>query len=287
MHSLGLSRVARSWRPDTKHPGWLLLALPSQTAIKTPRGAGTLPKQTAAKHHRTFWRTLLIVALAGMAVLAAVGAAFIRAQPPVTNAEALVASELAAHHGVSSGFPAPEKVGQAVVAIEDRRFYWTPGFDPISLFQVARSLVMGGPPGGGATIPQQLAKVLYVREDPTVVQKLQVVALALKLDFRYSKAEILDMYLNAIYFGDGNWGIVQASRGYFGKEPNELDWAQASLLAGLPQAPSSYDPARYLELAKQRQRYVLAALVRAGTITQAQSDAAFAEPLHVLPPRRF
>ncbi|MHB8618345.1 MAG: transglycosylase domain-containing protein [Chloroflexota bacterium] len=197
------------------------------------------------------------------------------------DAEARVTGILRAHGGVDTGLPVPVRVGQAVVAIEDRRFYFNHGFDPISLVRAAWSELTTGKLGGGATLSQQLAKVLYVPNDHTVGRKLEVAALAVKLEMRYSKPRILEMYLNAIYYGDGQWGIAQASQAYFGKSPSALDWAQSSLLAGLPRAPSAYDPLRHFNLARRRQREVLAALVRAGTLARAQATAAYAEPLRI------
>ena len=95
----------------------------------------------------------------------------------------------------------------------------------------------------------------------------------------YHKAQILDMYLNAVYYGNGYWGDAAAARGYFGTTPASLDWAQAAMLAGLPQAPSAYDPLEHYALAKQRQRHVLDQLVVNHYLTRRQADAAYAEPL--------
>ena len=89
------------------------------------------------------------------------------------------------------------------------------------------------------------------------------------------------MYLNAIYYGNGYWGYMTAARGYFGVSPSELTWSQAAMLAGLPQAPSDYDPVLHLALAKQRQRQVLDQLVANHILTAAQSDAAYQAPLHL------
>jgi membrane peptidoglycan carboxypeptidase len=100
-----------------------------------------------------------------------------------------------------------------------------------------------------------------------------------KLALEYSKPEILAMYLDAVYYGNGYWGDVSASRGYFGVGPRDLNWAQAAMLAGLPQAPSAYDPLAHLALAKKRQRHVLNQLVVNHYLTAAQANAAYAEPL--------
>lgn len=101
----------------------------------------------------------------------------------------------------------------------------------------------------------------------------------MKLSLAYSHDQVLTMYLNSIYYGNGYWGIVAASRGYFGVSPRQLTWAEASMLAGLPQAPSAYDLVDHLRLARRRQRHVLDQLVVNGHLTSAQADAAFREPL--------
>jgi membrane peptidoglycan carboxypeptidase len=208
------------------------------------------------------------------------GAAFLASLPAVGNAPARVSTILAAHGGTPSGGPAAGKLGRAVVAVEDRRFY-SNIFLNIAEGAARASLAtlrMTGDPGG-STIAQQLAKVSFAsasgRPPPTLTQ----IGLAVKLDMAYSKPTILEMYLNAIYYGHGYWGDVAASRGYFGVPPDRLDWAEAALLAGLPQAPSAYDPLRHLDLAKARQRHVLQALVSTGALSPAQANAAYSERL--------
>ncbi len=224
-------------------------------------------------------KALLLAAIIAALLGAAAALVALATLPDVGDAEARVAEVLRAHEGTDTGLPLPGKVAQSVVSIEDRRFYVHHGIDPVSLLRVAWSTLSTGSPQGGATISQQLAKVLYVEDDHTLGAKLLTAGLAIKLEFRYSKAEILEMYLNGVYYGDGYWGIAQASRGYFSKSPEELDWAEASLLAGLLQAPSAYDPTKHFDLARQRQQNVLAALVRDGVLTQAEADASYAEPI--------
>ncbi len=222
-------------------------------------------------------KALLLVTVIAVLFGAAASIVGLAALPDVADAETRVSEVLQAHDGIDAGLPLPGKVAQSVVAIEDRRFYSHRGIDLVSVLRVAWSTLTTGSPQGGATISQQLAKVLYVEDDHTLGAKLRMMGLAVKLELRYSKAEILEMYLNGIYYGDGHWGIAQASRGYFGKAPEALDWAEASLLAGLLQAPSAYDPTKHFDLARQRQQHVLAALVRDGVLTQAAADAAYAE----------
>lgn len=199
--------------------------------------------------------------------------AYLASLPSVSDAEVRVQTLLTAHHGVDSGSPAPARVAEAAVAVEDRRFYLHHGLDSVGLARAAWDLVTTGSPHGGATITEQLAQALYEPNASGLMAHLAKAGLALKLEHRYTKAQILEMYLNAVYYGDGQWGIVQASRTYFGKDPNRLTWAEASMLAGLPNAPSAYDPARHYALARARERLVLIALVRYGTLTEKQAAA--------------
>ena len=115
---------------------------------------------------------------------------------------------------------------------------------------------------------------------------LREIGLGVKLSLHYSKPEILAMYLNAVYYGHGFWGSEAAARGYFGVAPERLDWAEAAMLAGLPQAPSAYDPTQHLALAKRRQHHVLEQLVINHVLTPAEAEAAFHEPLRLPAVRR-
>jgi penicillin-binding protein 1A len=224
----------------------------------------------------------MLVVLALILLLAA-GTIFLSTLPGTGDAELRVARLLQTHQGRAVGLPVPVRVGEAVVAIEDERFYSHRGIDLVGLLRASYVDLTSGARQGGSTITQQLAKALYLPDDHAVGTKLKLLGLALKLEHRYSKAQILQMYLNVVYFGDGQWGIVQASRTYFGKDPGALDWAQASLLAGLPQAPSAYDPIHHFARARRRQRAVLDALVEGGILSPAVADAAYAEPLALAP----
>ena len=216
--------------------------------------------------------------LSGIGVIALVGgAAWLKSLPNVDDAEGRVRATLGASGGTDTNEASLGKVAQAIVAIEDRRFYDHPGIDPISLGRDALTVITGGQAGGAATITQQLAKALYVRTDQSLAAELSIAGVAIKLEQRYTKAQLLEMYLNAIYYGHSYWGIWQASEGYFGKAPNELDWAEASLLAGLPRAPTTYDPAVHFDLARERQIVVLRALVEVRALNNAQASAAHSE----------
>ncbi len=133
---------------------------------------------------------------------------------------------------------------------------------------------------GASTISEQVGKLLYLGgNDHTLWRKLQDAALAVKLESRYSKAQILAAYLNSAYFGAGAYGAWAASEHYFGVRPLQLDTAQATLLAGLIQAPSAYDPITHPVAARARQVEVLRSLVRAGFLTEEEAAAALARPL--------
>jgi len=220
---------------------------------------------------------VLVVALAVIALAVIGGLLFLAALPGVSDAEARVGRVLAAHAASDTGPPAPARTGRAIVAVEDQRFYRHHGVDVVG---VARSLLgslRSGDDQGGATITQQLAKAIYPGTGPGVMSKAAQVGLALKLEMRYSKAQILEMYLNAVYFGDGRWGVGAASQAYFAKPAAALDWAEASLLAGLPQAPSYYDPLTNFDGARSRQRDVLDRLVATGVLGRQEAEHAYGE----------
>ncbi|HYM51169.1 MAG TPA: transglycosylase domain-containing protein [Candidatus Limnocylindrales bacterium] len=171
---------------------------------------------------------------------------------------------------------------KATIAAEDRHFYEHGGIDwP----RVAKALIVDviarRPAQGASTIEEQLAKVAILNSPKrSGLTKLRELLLATALDQRYSKDQILTLYLNTIYYGHGATGIESASEVYFSTHAKDLTLPEASLLAGLPRGPSLYDPKVNPDLAKARQRYVLDGMVAIHAITQAQADAAFAAPLH-------
>ena len=173
----------------------------------------------------------------------------------------------------------PDRVGQALIATEDSRFWQTPGIDPVSTLRAGLATVTGNIDTGAATVEQQLAKNLYFPQNDGVLSKVKEAELSLKLDTHYSKNDILRMYLAEMYFGHGFYGLPAAAHGYFGVTPAQLSWAQASMLAGLVQAPSAYDPIDHLSTGRLRQRHVLNRLVATKVLSRAQADAAFAAPL--------
>jgi len=233
----------------------------------------------AQTRHR--WRRRAAGALALLVVAPVLGvAALWPLTPSVANAGALVRAHLRAHHGAELVvLPQPDRVAQALVATEDSRFSQTPGIDPVSTVRAGLAPLTGSADTGAATLEQQLAKNLYFPQDDGLVSKVAEAELALKLDARYSKDDVLRMYLADVYFGHGFYDLPAAARGYFGVTPAQLSWAQASMLAGLVQAPSAYDPVDHPSAGRLRQRHVLNRLVATHVLSAAQSVAAFAAPL--------
>jgi penicillin-binding protein 1A len=199
--------------------------------------------------------------------------------PSVRNAEALARAQDRAHHAVFPGPPVPARFAAAIVATEDHRFGSEPGIDPFAIGRVIAARLTGGTDQGGATIYQQLAKLLFTRGRTGVAVELEQLALAVKLSMSYSPQQILQMYADVAYFGNGDYGLAAASCGYFGIRPALLSWPQAALLAGLVQAPAADDPLRHPGLARGREEHVLGRLVAVGKLTQAQAAAALAQPL--------
>jgi penicillin-binding protein 1A len=174
-------------------------------------------------------------------------------------------------------------VVEALVAAEDRRFYDHDGVDPRGLLRAVRNNVGGGSTQGGSTITQQLVKNSYLTPEKTYTRKIKEAFLAIKLDRRSNKDEILERYLNTVYFGRGTYGIEAASRVYFDTSAKELTTPQAALLIGLLRAPESADPTRDPETATARRNSVLDDLVEVGDLSRAEADAAKDEPLGATP----
>jgi penicillin-binding protein 1A len=191
---------------------------------------------------------------------------------------------LIANRGASGG----EAVGlhemspyipEAVVAIEDRRFYSHFGIDPIGLSRAMVTNLVGGHfSQGGSTLTQQLAKNLFLTPDRTLERKVQEVLLALWLEHKHSKDQILEMYLNRVYFGSGAYGVEAASRRYFGKSARDVTLSEAALLAGLLKAPSKLSPARDPKAAEERAQLVLAAMRETGKISDKEYKTALSAP---------
>jgi penicillin-binding protein 1A len=173
----------------------------------------------------------------------------------------------------------PDYVPNAVIAIEDRRFYSHMGVDPIGLLRAAYANYNSGRVvQGGSTLTQQLAKNLFLTPERTIERKLQEVVLAVWLESHFSKEEILQLYLNRVYFGAGATGIEKAARTYFQKSASELDIAEAATLAGVLKAPSATNPASNPKAAGERARLVLQSMADAGFITPEEAAEIASQP---------
>ena len=181
----------------------------------------------------------------------------------------------------------PANLQNAFIAVEDNRFYEHHGVDPLGIIRaVFRNIISGNATAqGGSTITQQLARNAFLSQEQTLKRKLLEAFLALKIERQYTKKEILEMYMNQIYFGQGCYGIQTASKVYFGKDVKDLSLAQCALIAGLPNSPNYYSPFHSVEAAKQRQSIVLDQMVKYGYITESEAAAAKEADIHLARPQ--
>ena len=172
----------------------------------------------------------------------------------------------------------------AIVAVEDNRFYHHLGFDIEAIMRATLvNIQYGRIEEGASTITQQLVKNLFLSSEQSWGRKLEELLLALDLEATYSKDEILEMYLNTIYYGNGYYGVTTASEGYFALPPTRLELAESAMLAGIPNAPSDYSPFVDYMLAKKRQDLVLDIMHEKGYITEREAEDAKIKPLQLRP----
>jgi len=178
----------------------------------------------------------------------------------------------------------PTLVEQAFIAAEDRRFYQHNGIDPMGIGRaLVRNISQRSVEEGASTITQQLARTVFLSQDRTLVRKLKEAALAGKLERQLSKAQILTEYLNVVYLGSSAYGVADAAWVYFSKSPDQLNLAEAALIAGLPPAPSVYSPLVNPDLALERRAVVLRRMQEAGFISSSEQLQAEASPLQLKP----
>ncbi|MGI6068856.1 MAG: biosynthetic peptidoglycan transglycosylase [Blautia sp.] len=159
----------------------------------------------------------------------------------------------------------PQMYLNGVIAVEDKRFYKHPGVDVLAIGRaVVNDIKAGALVEGGSTITQQLAKNMYFDQEKRFSRKIAEVFMAVKMEKEFSKEEILELYLNSIYFGNGYSCVKEASVGYFGKAPSQLNEDECIMLAGIPNAPSVYNPVDNPKLAVQRQQQVRTQMIKAG-----------------------
>jgi penicillin-binding protein 1A len=245
-----------------------------------------------------YWGAVLglwaAIALVGLVVyvgahLPAIQALEIPKRPPTIQIIGLDGSVLATRGEMAGSNVAlkdlPPYLPNAFIAIEDRRFYSHYGVDPIGILRAAVTNVLHrGVSQGGSTLTQQLAKNLFLTQERTLQRKLQEVELALWLERKHSKREILELYLNRVYFGSGAYGVEAAAQRYFGKSAKNVTLAEAAMLAGLVKSPSRLAPNRNPEGAEKRAQTVLTAMADAKLISEAQAQASIGHPSYNVKP---
>lgn len=190
-------------------------------------------------------------------------------------------------HAVENRLPVPlakvpKDLQNAFVALEDNRFYQHSGVDPRAILRaVWINVSAGGVSEGGSTITQQLAKNAFLTQERTWKRKVQEVIIAFQIEKQYTKAEILELYLNQIYFGAGAYGVQAAAQTYFGKNVEQLNLAESAMLAGLPKSPNYYSPFNSMKAARERQATVLDQMVKYGYLDQASADKNKLTPLKI------
>ncbi len=247
-----------------------------QTDTQTGKGPNS-PVRTVRLSPRA--RNLLLGLIGACLVIVLTGIGFELSLPSVHDAKARVRAMAQSHHAQLLSLPLPTRLAESVVAVEDEHFYsnvFVDVFDGIARAAVASVRRAGDP--GGSTIAQQLAKQLYP-QGGGFFGTLREVGLGIKLSFVYPKREILNMYLNTVDYGNGYWGDFSAAKGYFGVKPDRLTWAEATLLAGLIQGPSVYNPRHHYGLAKARQHHVIDQLVDNHLLTDAHGSAVYRQAL--------
>ncbi len=176
----------------------------------------------------------------------------------------------------------PKNVINAVVAVEDSRFWKHKGIDYFAILRAfIKDVISVGLKEGGSTITQQLAKVVFLTPEKTIKRKIREAALAIKIEKNLTKKEILELYLNKIYFGHGAYGVEMASKTYFGKSVKDISLPEAALIAGLIRAPSIYSPFNDLSKAKERQKIVLLRMKEEGYIKKSEMENALKKPLYL------
>lgn len=257
------------------------------------------PKKGNATKHKT----LLGIAIVLLVMLTGIGCGFLTAsmntksdladdiRPPASS---LVydanGNEIATIHAAENRMPVkldqvPKNLQDAFVAVEDNRFYDHIGVDPRGIARAIWANLRGRTVSeGGSTITQQLAKNAYLTQDRTLKRKIQEVFLALRLEHQYTKSEILELYLNQIYFGQGAYGVQAAARTYFGKDVEDLTLNECAMLAGIPKSPNYYSPLNNLQAAQERKSTVLDQMVKYGYLDSATAEKTKTEKLDLVKP---
>jgi membrane peptidoglycan carboxypeptidase len=254
------------------------------TTVEARADDGTTPEPPSSARRRKRRRRRLAGGATALVLLVAIGTAVLfSVTPSVSDAPDRVRGLATAHSADPLATAVPQRISAAILAVEDHRFYRHHGVDTLALPRAFNGTVTGND-RGGSTIEIQLAKWLYTGGRRNHVAQTEQVALAFKLNVRYTKSEILLMYLNTVHFGHGFYGITAACRGYFGISPDQVSWAQAALLAGVLKAPNAYDPLIHPAAALDRRSYAISRLAAVGTITPAERADADRAGLQLIVP---
>jgi len=224
------------------------------------------------------------IALATLIVVLALAAGALWVATPSASEATQLAQAQAEQHGIPYPGPSvPENFARPLIATEDHRFNSEPGVDLLAVARVAAAKVTGGGDQGGATIAQQLAKMLYTPTQNGFDAEVKQVVLAVKLNLAYSKQQILDLYAEVAYYGHGYYGLQAASCGYFGHPAKDLTVVQGAMLAGVVNAPSVDDPINDPGNARTRLEHVIARMAAVGYLTKAQGQQALGANLGLTP----
>lgn len=250
---------------------------PARAPYRRPRG------RRPGRGRRVLGR--VVGTAVSLAVVGALGFGVLwTATPSVGDATQIAANE-AAQHGITyPGPPVPATYSNALIATEDHRYYSEQGVDPVAVVRLIASKITGDTiDQGGATLEQQLAKMLYTPGQSGISPEIKQVVLAYKLDAAYSKAQILNLYAEVAYFGHGYYGLEQASCGYFGHPAADLTPLQGAMLAGAVNAPTYDDPISYPRQAYARLTHVVDRMIQVGDITAEQGKQMLNSSLGVVP----
>ena len=267
---------------------------PQKRRDKTQRG-----KKRSGIGRLIYWGVVaslwLVIAIVGIVIwvgahLPAIQSLEIPKRPPTVHIVGLDGTEIAARGEMAgSNVPIgalPPYLPQAFIAIEDRRFYSHFGVDPAGIARAfAANIMRRGVSQGGSTLTQQLAKNLFLTQERTMSRKLAEVELALWLERKYTKQQILELYLNRVYFGSGAYGVEAAAQKYFGKSARAVTLAEAAMLAGLVKSPSRLAPNRNPDGAQTRARLVIAAMADMKFVTEKQAKIASEKPAESVRPQ--
>jgi membrane peptidoglycan carboxypeptidase len=263
--------------------GWPLRVLGSRRSASYDGGSGGQRTTRPIRAHRGLRIAARIakIVVAFVVIVAMAGGALFALTPSASQATSLAAAQAQAHHIAYPGPPVPQYFAQALVATEDHRFNTDPGIDPLAMARAAVSWITGQQDQGGSTIDQQLAKNLYTSGHSGFPELFEQLALAVKLNMTYSRAEILRLYAEVAYYGHGYYGLSAASCGYFGRSPAQLTLVQAAMLTGVVNAPTYDDPLVYPAQARARLVHVIGRMAAVGYLTKAQQNAALKAPLEL------